>query len=108
MSMAWLMVGSALILYLVDTSRTNAFKMCVANSFADLALSALPRDASKDVKGAKEVKDCPKILETPIWQRLQDGWPVTLFMLLLPVGLCWLIVYGPVRWIVRGFQNAAP
>ena len=80
----------------------------LAASLDDITLAFFPLDLSAAVKDAKDFKDCLKLSETPIWPWFRQGWPAILLALLVPIGLCWLVVYGPVRWIARGFQNAAP
>lgn len=79
-----------------------------ADSMTELSLATFPPDLSAAVKDAKDFSDCTKLFETPTWPWFRKGLPAILLALLVPIGLCWLVVYGPVRWIARGFQNAAP
>jgi|SRR5450432_447226 hypothetical protein len=81
----------------------DSIKMSAESLFTDDILTRYWLDLSLIEFSAKDSNDSNQILTLQkTWK-----WPLEplLIILLAPILLFWLFVYGPIRWIVHGFQD---
>jgi hypothetical protein len=93
-------------------------QLCAAGMGLQLSLDFLNAvmPSSKDSSAAKEPDGAPKKdfktcdadigrgFESTHWWSWVD-WPIILLLALVPLPLFWLVVFGPIRWIARGFAR---